>query len=127
LLIFVGLSGVIADQIKELDFKAIVSGDFQDRLSLGLPPSTRVASVISNNQPDFILFKEGLEKSAIVQRLRFLPSADKLSLILDYQYSDGAELAQLLRSLANSLTAQSKHKKPGERVYRINMDDSKVI
>jgi len=127
LLIFVGLSGVIADQIKELDFKSIVSGDFQDRLSLGLPPSTRVASVISNNQPDFILFKEGLEKIAIVQRLRFLPSADKLSLILDYQYSDGAELAQLLRSLANSLTAQSKHKKPGERVYRINMDDSKVI
>jgi len=127
LVIFVGLSGVIADQIKELNFSAIVSGDFQDRLSLGLPPSTRVASVISNNLPDFNLFRERLEKNALAQRLRFLPSADKLCLILDYQYSDGAELAQLLRSLANFLTTQSKHKKPGERVYRINMDDSKVI
>jgi len=127
LVIFVGLSGVIADQIKELDFNGIVSADFQDRLSLGLPPSTRVASVISNNLPDSNLFREGLEKSSLFQRLRFLPSPDKLCLILDYQYSDGAELGNLLRSLTNLLTAKSKHKKPGERVYRINMDDSKVI
>ena len=127
LVIFVGLSGVIADQIKDLDFEATVSGDFQDRLSLGLPPSTRVASVISSNQTDFNLLRQGLEKSALFERLRFLPNADKLCLVLDYQYSDGAELADLLRSLTNLLTAQSKHKKPGERVYRINMDDSKVI
>ncbi len=127
LVIFVGLSGVIADQIKDLDFEAIVSGDFQDRLSLGLPPSTRLASVISSNLADFNLLREGLEKSAMFDRLRFLPSADKFCLVLDYQYSDGAELANLLRSLTNLLTAQSKHKRPGERVYRINMDDSKVI
>ena len=127
LVIFVGLSGVIADQIKDLDFEAIVSADFQDRVSLGLPPSTRVASVISSNQTDFNLLREGLRKAALFDRLRFLPNADKLSLVLDYQYSDGPELADLLRSLTNLLTAQSKHKKPGERVYRINMDDSKVI
>jgi hypothetical protein len=83
--------------------------------------------VISNNLPDSNLFREGLEKSSLFQRLRFLPSPDKLCLILDYQYSDGAELGNLLRSLTNLLTAKSKHKKPGERVYRINMDDSKVI
>jgi primosomal protein N' (replication factor Y) len=127
LVIFVGLSGVIADQVKDLDFEAIVSADFQDRVSLGLPPSTRVASVISSNQTDFNLLREGLRKAALFDRLRFLPNADKLSLVLDYQYSDGAELGDLLRSLTNLLTTQSKHKKPGERVYRINMDDSKVI
>ena len=127
LVIFVGLSGVIADQIKDLDFEAIVSGDFQDRLSLGLPPSTRLASVISSNLADFNLLRKGLAKSALFDRLRLLPSADKLCLVLDYQYSDGAELANLLRSLTHLLTVQSKHKRPGERVYRINMDDSKVI
>ena len=125
--IFVGISGVLAEQLKNLDFKAIVRADFQDRLSLGLPPSTRVASVSVSNKADFQELKLGLEESSLFQRLKFLPSADHLTLVVDYQYADGLAFAQLLTALTSKLTAQSKHKKPGERVYRINMDDSKVI
>lgn len=125
--IFVGISGVLAEQLKNLDFKAIVRADFQDRLSLGLPPSTRVASVSVSNKADFQELKLGLEESSLFQRLKFLPSADHLTLVVDYQYADGLAFAQLLTALTSKLTGQSKHKKPGERVYRINMDDSKVI
>jgi len=125
--IFVGLSGDLAEQLKNLDFNAIVRADFQDRLSLGLPPSTRVASVSVSNKADFQALKLGVEENSLFQRLKFLPSADHLTLVVDYQYADGLEFAQLLTALTSKLTAQSKHKKPGERVYRINMDDGKVI
>lgn len=127
MVIFVGLSGDLAEQLRNLDFKGILRADFQDRLSLGLPPSTRVASVTVSNKADFQALKIRLEENSIFQRLKYLPSTDPLTLVMDYQYADGLEFAQLLTALTNKLTAQSQHKKPGERVYRINMDDSKVI
>ena len=125
--IFVGLSGDLSEQVKRLDFNAIVRADFQDRASLGLPPSTRVASITVSNRADFQSLKLGLEESSISQRLKYLPSADPLTLVVDYQYGDGLEFAEVLKALTTKLTTQSKHKQPGERVYRINMDDSKVI
>jgi primosomal protein N' (replication factor Y) len=127
LTIFVGLSGNVAEQMKSLDFKAVVSADYQDRISLGLPPSTRVASISASNAHDLALLKDSLSTTELFGQLRILPSPEPLVLVLDYQYSDGLALASLLKHQAKLLSAKSKHKKPGERVYRINMDDNKVI
>jgi primosomal protein N' (replication factor Y) len=127
LTIFVGLSGSVAEHMKSLDFNAVVSADYQDRLSLGLPPSTRVASISASNAHDLAQLKDSLSATDIFERLRILPSPEPLMLVLDYQYSDGLALAALLKHQTKMLTAKSKHKKPGERVYRINMDDNKVI
>jgi len=127
LAILVGLSGSVAEHMKSLGFKAVVSADYQDRLTLGLPPSTRVASVSASNAHDLAQLKESLSDTDMFDRLRILPSPEPLMLVLDYQYSDGLALASLLKHQTKLLTAKSKHKKPGERVYRINMDDNKVI
>jgi hypothetical protein len=113
--------------MKSLDFKAVVSADYQDRLTLGLPPSTRVASITASNAHDLTQLKDSLSTTDLFDRLRILPSPEPLMLVLDYQYSDGLALASLLKQQTKLLTAKSKHKKPGERVYRINMDDNKVI
>ena len=127
LAIFVGLSGNVAEHMKSLDFKAVVSADYQDRLSLGLPPSTRVASISVSNSHDLTQLRESLSTTDLFERLRLLPSPEPLVLVLDYQYSDGLALASILKHQTKLLAAKSKHKKPGERVYRINMDDYKVI
>jgi primosomal protein N' (replication factor Y) len=127
LTIFVGLSGNVAEHMKSLDFKAVVSADYQDRLTLGLPPRTRVASITASNAHDLTQLKDSLSTTDLFDRLRILPSPEPLMLVLDYQYSDGLALASLLKQQTKLLTAKSKHRKPGERVYRINMDDNKVI
>ena len=127
LVIFVGLSGEVAEGMKSLDFKSIVSADYRDRVGLGLPPSTRVASIYASNLVDLNNLKTSLEATELFKKLRILPSQEPLQLVLDYQYSDGTALASFLKSQTRLLTARSKSKKPGERVYRINMDDSKVI
>ena len=88
LTIFVGLSGNVAEHMKSLDFKAVVSADYQDRLTLGLPPVTRVASISASNAHDLIQLKETLSATDLFDRLRILPSAEPLMLVLDYQYSD---------------------------------------
>jgi hypothetical protein len=60
-------------------------------------------------------------------KVRELGVTQENTLVLDYSYSIGLELADLLKDLTLKLSTTSKSKKPGERVYRINMDDGKVI
>jgi len=127
LVIFVGLSGALSEQIKTLNFYRIVELDYIDRMGLGLPPATRVASISSSNHVDHGKLVNELEQTTIFPRLRVLPSKDELTIVLDYQYADGAELANQVVKITRLLSVKSKHKKPGERVFRINMDDYKVI
>jgi hypothetical protein len=60
-------------------------------------------------------------------KTRSLAVDQKNTLVLDYSYGFGLELAKILSEATQKLAKTSKSKKPGERVYRINMDDSKVI
>ena len=125
--IFVGLRDSLEAKMLEFDFYGAVKDDFTDRVELALPPQTRIASVTSSNTEDhqkLIMELASLLESGKTRELKVdYPN----TLALDYPYSYGLELAELLSATTLKLTKSSKAKKPGERVYRINMDDSKVI
>lgn len=125
--VFVGLRDVLAADMKELDFYKAVEDDYKDREDLGLPPITRIASITSSNQIDHQRLLEAVKLEITSEKVRELGVVQINTLVLDYGYSFGVELAEILKRIAQSLSTSSKSKKPGERVYRINMDDGKVI
>jgi hypothetical protein len=113
--------------MKQLSFYSAVAEDFNDRKDLGLPPITRIASITSTNSTDHQRLVEVFRSKLDSDKVRELGVSQENTLVLDYSYSIGLELADLLKDLTLKLSATSKSKKPGERVYRINMDDGKVI
>jgi primosomal protein N' (replication factor Y) len=123
----VGLQGPLAEQMRDLNFHAAIKEDYSERLEIGLPPARRLASITSSNQVDHNLLVEKLSKSLETTRSRVLQIDTPNVYAIDYQYSYGLELAQILKDTTVELTRTSKTKRPGERVYRVNMDDSKVI
>jgi primosomal protein N' (replication factor Y) len=126
-IIFVGLRESLAERMLTLDFHGAIRDDYADRVDLAFPPQTRVASVSSSNSLDHSRLLAQLEGVMPKDRVRTLNVEQPNLLVLDYPYSYGIELAQLLSKTTQELTKSSKTKKPGERVYRINMDDSKAI
>jgi primosomal protein N' (replication factor Y) len=126
-IVFTGLNGDLAEHMKQLSFYSAVAEDFNDRKDLGLPPVTRIASITSTNPTDHHRLLELVRSKLDSEKVRELGAVQENTLVLDYSYSIGLELADLLKALALKLSATSKSKKPGERVYRINMDDGKVI
>jgi primosomal protein N' (replication factor Y) len=126
-IVFTGLKGDLAEHMKKLSFYNAVAEDFHDRKDLGLPPVTRIASITSTNQTDHQRLVELVRSKLDSDKVRELSVVQENTLVLDYSYSIGLELADLLKDLTLKLSATSKTKKPGERVYRINMDDGKVI
>jgi primosomal protein N' (replication factor Y) len=126
-IVFTGLKGELAEQMKHLGFYTAVAEDFNDRKDLGLPPITRIASITSTNPTDHQRLIELVRSKLDLEKVRELGVTQENTLVLDYSYSIGLELADLLKDLTLKLSTTSKSKKPGERVYRINMDDGKVI
>lgn len=126
-IIFVGLKEHLAKQMETLNFFDAVREDYLDRIELGLPPATRLASISVSNDTDFLALTNRVEAEFDPKLVRRLPIETKNTLVLDYPYNLGAALADYLKQVALELTAKSKSKKPGERVFRINMDDGKVI
>jgi primosomal protein N' (replication factor Y) len=126
-IVFTGLKGELAEQMKQLGFYTAVAEDFNDRKDLGLPPITRIASITSTNPTDHQRLIELVRSKLDLEKVRELGVTQENTLVLDYSYSIGLELADLLKDLTLKLSTTSKSKKPGERVYRINMDDGKVI
>lgn len=125
--IFVGLRDSLAQRMLTFDFLGAVGDDLADRVDLALPPQTRLASISSSNPEDHKRLLVELEPLLSSGSVRNLPVDQPSTLVLDYGYQFGMELASMLSKVTQDLTKSSKTKKPGERVYRINMDDSKVI
>ena len=125
-IVFTGLKGDLAHQMLELDFHAAVVEDFNDRKDLGLPPITRIASITSSNSSDHQRLLEEVRGNIESDKVRELGVSQENTLVLDYGYSFGLELATILKEITLKLSKTSKSKKLGERVYRITMDDGKV-
>ncbi len=126
-IVFVGLRDALAQHMRSLAFYKSVEEDYKDREDLGLPPITRLASIVSSNPVDHERLLKAFAESLSSDKVRMLGVTQPNTLVLDFPYSFGIELANTLKDLTVKLTASSKAKKPGERVYRINMDDGKVI
>jgi primosomal protein N' (replication factor Y) len=126
LVIFVGLTGDVAEQAKQLDFYSMISSDYQDRVELGLPPAVRLLSVTSTSVVDLGELLKEVQDSDLANLLRRLPSEPN-QLVFTYSYSDGTSVASGLSDLANKVSYRSKFRKPGQRLFRICMDDANVL
>lgn len=126
-IVFVGLVGELAHQMMDLRFYEAVTEDYKDRQDLGLPPITRIASIVSTNAVDHQRLIQRLRDELPADRVKELGVNQSNTVVLDFPYSYGFELASLLKEITQRLSSTSKSKMPGERVYRINMDDGKVI
>lgn len=125
--IFVGVRESLAQRMLSLDFYGAIEDDYADRVDLALPPHTRIASIVSSNSADHKRLESELIGLLPVGKTRILKVEQVNTLVIDFPYGYGLELAELLSTTAHSLSNSSKTKRQGERVYRINMDDSKVI
>jgi hypothetical protein len=104
----------------------MVKADYEDRKDLSLPPVTRLASVTSVNGKDLTDFVTAFRAQVTVS-IREVTSSHPGVFAFCYEYSNGTEIASLLRKKTQEISAKSKTKKPGQRLFRIAMDDWQVI
>jgi primosomal protein N' (replication factor Y) len=129
-----GIDGPIAELIKSNSFREIALREFAHRKELRLPPAVRICSVsasvdllakimdLLSNEPVEILGPVKMKTN------QFEPES---RLILKFEYSDGAHLANKLQEISLSLSAgQSRFSSKSGRAMRpirIKMDDPEVI
>ncbi len=122
--IYVGITGELAEQLRASNYYAIVRRDTIERMEIGLPPSSRTLSVSSSSLDDLRIFRDRLIGE--VPDVRSINETSS-SIAFTYSIASGAETAAAVSRIATEVTRASKHKKPGQRVFFVNMDDNKVI
>ncbi|MFM8927346.1 MAG: hypothetical protein ACKOFA_04000 [Rhodoluna sp.] len=122
--IFVGISGPMVPFLRELDFWQIVRGDCLERRDLALPPFRRVATISSKNARALNLLREDLNKT--LSWLQFISENDS-SICLIFDYSKGAEVVATIKAVTESVSKKTRDKLPGERLFRVIMDDLNAL
>ena len=123
--IFVGISGDLAESIRRLDFWNLVREDALERQELGLPPYRRLGSIYSKRTSALEELTRQMEES--MSWLTFVPTKTSGSISFMYDYAKGKELSQMIRELSAKVSSKSKEKLPGERLFRVVMDDPNAI
>lgn len=124
-IVYVGLNGEVASKLRSSDFFGIVREDMIERQSIGLPPSRRLGSVSSRSLGDLDQLKQALTEQN--GQLTLLDTAEPNTLVFSYGISKGEVVAELLRTLTNQMSSKSKSRLPGERLFRVKMDDLNAI
>ncbi len=125
LVVIVGVTGVLAEQLRNLDFSAVVRDDMLERCKLGLPPATRMLSISASNAIDQERISEDIRLE--IAELESIPTAVPNTIVYGYPIGVGNTVASKLKILVNSVSKSSKNKLPGQRVLFLNMDDHKAI
>lgn len=125
LVVIVGITGVLAEQLRNLDFSAVVRDDMLERCELGLPPATRMLSISASNAIDHKRISEAIKTE--IAELESIPTAVPNTIVYGYPIGAGNTVASKLKILVNSVSKSSKNKLPGQRVLFLNMDDHKAI
>ena len=124
LAIYVGITRRLADQLRSSDFMAIVREDAAERIEIGLPPATRTLNISSANKNDLSDLRERLQIELPEARLI---SETATNIAYTYSIATGIETAEKVISITSEISRASKKRKPGQRVFFVNMDDNKVI
>lgn len=124
--IFVGLTGDLARRISRLEFFDAMREDYLERVELGLPPTRRIAAISCKNSADLDLLKSELV-SALIGKITPLPSSDNETILFCYNFADSEEVAKSLRAAITEISSKSKNKLPGQRLFRVRLDDPNSI
>jgi primosomal protein N' (replication factor Y) len=126
LAVYVGVTGTVADKIRASDFYGIVAEDYAERKELGLPPEVRMCSVTCPNQTDLSKLQIEVKKS-LNDLIKLIDVNKENFFAFTYKYNDGDQVSRTLSELAQQLTTKSRNRKPGQRLFRIAMDDRQLI
>ena len=133
--VLVGVAGSIANRFSLWSQAEISSQELQSRIELRFPPALRLASIGANQELIQVVL-EDVKKVAGVEVLGPVPITNRgqdveWRILLKYEYSKGAELAEILKALSLRLSAGQRRfsAKSGRamRPIRIKMDDVEVI
>lgn len=133
--VLVGVAGGLANKFSLWSQAEIAQREFETRAELRFPPAIRLASIGTTKE----LIQEvqtSLAKKPNLEILGPMPVTDRgvnseWRILIKYEYTDGATLAELLKTLSLKLSAgqQRVSVKSGRamRPIRIKMDDVEVI
>jgi hypothetical protein len=124
LAIYVGITGRLASQLRSSNFVEIVREDAVERMEIGLPPASRTLNISSANKTDLSDLRERLQIELPEARLI---SETAANIAYTYSIAAGIETAEKVVSITSEISRASKKRKPGQRVFFVNMDDNKVI
>ncbi len=124
--IFSGLTDQLAESMKDLQFFEAMRQDFLEREELGLPPTRRIASVESNSSSDLELLKVELIQ-ALGPSISPIASAEPKTIHFCFNYSEAENITPLFRELVARISSKSKNRLPGQRLFRVRMDDPNAI
>jgi len=124
LAIYVGITGRLADQLRSSNFIEIVREDVVERMEIGLPPASRTLSISSANKNALSDLRERLQIELPEARLI---SETASNIAYTYSIATGIETAEKVVRITAEFSRASKKRKPGQRVFFVNMDDNKVI
>ena len=124
LAIYVGITGRLASQLRSSNFVEIVREDAVERMEIGLPPASRTLNISSANKTDLSDLRERLQIELPEARLI---SETATNIAYTYSIAAGIETAEKVVSITSEISRASKKRKPGQRVFFVNMDDNKVI
>jgi primosomal protein N' (replication factor Y) len=122
--VVVGLTGTLADQVRDSAYMEIVRQDMLERTDLGLPPATRLLSITGANATDLESLKTNLSS---LETLSPIPTSTGKTLAYTFGIANGSSVANDVRLAVSQVTKASKNKLPGQRLLFINMDDQSVI
>lgn len=124
--IFSGLTDQLADSMKGLQFFQAMRQDFLEREELGLPPTRRIASITSKSNSDLDVLKRELV-GQLGSRITPLNSNDTSTIHFCFNYSEAEAITPVLRKLVSKISSKSKNRLPGQRLFRVRMDDPNAI
>lgn len=133
--VLVGVNGGLATMFSLWSQAEIAHREFATRAELRFPPAIRLASIGSNKEL-IQLVQEELAGQPNLEVLGPIPMTERgvnteWRILIKYEYSDGAKLAELLKGLSLKLSAGQQRVSPKSgramRPIRIKMDDVEVI
>lgn len=133
--VLVGVAGALANKFSLWSQAEIAQREFATRSELRFPPAIRLASIGTTKELVQEVQAE-LSKQPNLEVLGPMPVTERgvsseWRILIKYEYSDGAKLAELLKALSLKLSAGQKRvsAKSGRamRPIRIKMDDVEVI
>jgi primosomal protein N' (replication factor Y) len=133
--VLVGVSGVLANKFSLWSQTEIAQHEYSTRAELRFPPAIRLASVGSSKEliQDVLSELQGLPG---IENLGPIPIttqgvSSEWRVLIKFDYSDGAKLAETLKALSLKLSAGQQRISAktgrGVRPIRIKMDDVEVI
>jgi len=126
IVIFVGVFGEVSDKCKRMDFYGLVRQDYLERAELELPPSTRIGSVVLDDEEQTKRITSSIS-SELMDKVRLIQTEHTNRVSFIYQYKFGSDVAGSIQKLVRQMDGQLKSKKLGIKSPKVIMDDWQAI